>query len=299
MFALRHVNTKYEARNTPVFKDSDPGFVPSKPAFLLRESIIALTYYLLLGLMAQRPPSPNAPQLFDESWISVFRRLGEVTLPQLRLRALSIAGFAVTFWALIRGYAAAAGTITVTLGLNELRDWRPPFCSLMQAYSLQNLWGKVWHQNLRSLLTGPAAKITYDVLHLRRGSLPAHFSSVIITFALSGIMHSYAGVAAGMSPKQLNVIHLFITQALGVVVEDLVRLGFLKATGQGSKKGKNDTPSLAHKIIGYLWVVAFMTWSGPVWLYPQASKPTSLGINSSFVPYSIIKAWMMGDVRAG
>ncbi|KAI9647128.1 hypothetical protein NHQ30_005130 [Ciborinia camelliae] len=143
MFALRHVNTKYEARNTPVFNDSDPSFVPSKFAFLIREGVIALVCYLLLDLMSQRPPSPNAPQLFDESLIPVFRRLSDVTLPQIRLRALSIAGFAVTFWALIRGYAAAAGTLTVALNINEPQDWRPPFGSLALAYSLQNLWGLV------------------------------------------------------------------------------------------------------------------------------------------------------------
>jgi hypothetical protein len=143
MLALRHVNSKYEARNVPVFKDSDPNFVPSKPAFLVRESMIAPVCYLLLDLMAQRQSSPNAPQLFDEALIPVSRKLGDVTLPQLRLRALSLAGFAVTFWALIRGYAAAAGTLMVALGVNEPRDWRPPFGSLFQAYSVKNLWGSV------------------------------------------------------------------------------------------------------------------------------------------------------------
>jgi len=141
MFALRHVNTKFEAHNTPAFKDSDPSWIPSKPAFLARESAIAALCYFLLDLMAQRPPPPNAPQLFNEALIPVFSRLGEVTLPQLRLRALSIAGFGAIFWALIRGYAAAAGTLTVALGVNEPRDWRPPFGSLTQAYSVQNLWG--------------------------------------------------------------------------------------------------------------------------------------------------------------
>lgn len=103
-----------------------------------------------------------------------------------------------------------------------------------------------------------------------------------------------------MSPKQLNVLHFFITQALGVVIEDLVRLAFLKATGKEDEgKKKSRPPSLANRIIGYLWVAAFMTWSGPVWLYPQASKPVSPGTNSSFLPYSIIKAWKMGDIRAG
>jgi hypothetical protein len=140
MFALRHVNTKYEARNTPLFRDSDPTWIPSKGPFLIRESMTALGCYLLLDLMAQRPPPANAPEIFNKTLIPLFVRLSEITIPQLRLRALSIAGFGATFWALIRGYSAIAGTVTVALGLNQPRDSWPPFGSLSQAYSLQNLW---------------------------------------------------------------------------------------------------------------------------------------------------------------
>ena len=141
MFALRHVNTRYEARNTPPFKDTDPTWIPSKRAFLVNESMMALACYLLLDLMAQLPPPANPPELFNKALIPLFCRLGDVTIAQLRLRALSIAAFGATFWALIRGYAATAGAITVALGLNEPRDWRPTFGSLTQAYSVQNLWG--------------------------------------------------------------------------------------------------------------------------------------------------------------
>jgi hypothetical protein len=141
MFALRHVNTKYEVRNTPPFKDLDPTRLPSKRAFLVKEIMIALVCYLLLDLMAQCPPPANAPEIFNKNLIPLFSRLSEVTIPQLRLRALSIAGFGATFWALICGYAAIAGTVTVALGLNEPCDWCPPFGSLTQAYSVGNLWG--------------------------------------------------------------------------------------------------------------------------------------------------------------
>jgi hypothetical protein len=111
---------------------------------------------------------------------------------------------------------------------------------------------------------------------------------VLISFALFGVMQSCAKIAAGMLSKQLNVLHFFNTHALGVVVEDLVRLAWFKAKGQeGKKKEKVRPPSLVNRIIGYLWVASFMIWSGPVWLYPQASKPAPLGTSSSFVPYSI------------
>jgi hypothetical protein len=130
---------------------------------------------------------------------------------------------------------------------------------------------------------------------LPHGSLPARYCSVFISFVLSGVMHSCAGIAAGMSFKQLNVLHFFITQALGVVVEDLVRVAFSNARGNRGREDKNSLPPpLAIRLIGYVWVAAYMAWSGPVWLYPQASKTAPLGTNISFLPYSIIDAWKNG-----
>ncbi|CAG8948743.1 hypothetical protein HYFRA_00001864 [Hymenoscyphus fraxineus] len=74
MFALRHVNTKYEARNTPPFKDSAPTWIPSKSAFLVRETLMAVMCYLLLDLMAQRPPPVNAREIFNKALIPLFSR---------------------------------------------------------------------------------------------------------------------------------------------------------------------------------------------------------------------------------
>ena len=93
--------------------------------------------------MAQRPPPENSPETFNKALISLFCRLCEVTIPQIRFRPLIIAGFGATLCALVRGYSATAGTSTVgwALGLNEPRDWRRPFGSPTQAYSVQNLLG--------------------------------------------------------------------------------------------------------------------------------------------------------------
>lgn len=103
-----------------------------------------------------------------------------------------------------------------------------------------------------------------------------------------------------MSPKQLSVLHSFSEQALGVVVEDLVRLAFLKANGQeGKELEKNWPPSLVNRVVGILVGRRFHDLVRAVWLYPQASKPTLPGTNSGFLSYSIIKAWKMGSIRVG
>lgn len=124
------------------------------------------------------------------------------------------------------------------------------------------------------------------MLHLPYKPVPARFCNVIITFALSGVMHSCAGIAAGMLPKQLNMVQFLITQALGVVVGDLIWLVFSKIKGEKNRE-KTEPPSLMRKIIGYIWVAAFMTGSGSVWLHPQASRSTSPGTNDNFLPSAL------------
>ncbi|CAG8981537.1 hypothetical protein HYALB_00013164 [Hymenoscyphus albidus] len=103
------------------------------------------------------------------------------------------------------------------------------------------------------------------------------------------------------SPKQLDVLHFFLTQALGVVLEDTAPLLLWKLMGKrtNDEKQQDEPPWPMSRLLGYLWVAAFMSWSGPVWLYPQAASTAPLGQSSSFLPYSIIKACKSGDIRAG
>lgn len=75
-------------------------------------------------------------------------------------------------------------------------------------------------------------------------------------------------------------------------------LAVLKAKGQEGKRMEKRRP-----LVRYLWVAAFIARSGPVWLYPRASKLPLPETNDSFVPYSILRTWKMEhfrrDVRAG
>ena len=87
-----------------------------------------------------------------------------------------------------------------------------------------------------------------------------------------------------------------------MVIKDLVRVAYLKVKvreGPKMEEEEAEPPSLANRVFGYSWVAAFMTWSGSVWLYPQASRPASPGTNNSFFPHNIGKAWKTGNFRAG
>jgi hypothetical protein len=85
--------------------------------------------------------------------------------------------------------------------------------------------------------------------------------------------------------KELGVFRFFCTQAFGLLIEQGVMLIFKKL--HRSEEGKR-RPSVLVRLLGFVWVAAFMTWSGPAWLYPQAAKVQSQ-VGTSFLPFSIVE----------
>jgi hypothetical protein len=125
----------------PKLSASNPDYIPSRLRFVLQQAVSAVVCYLLLDLLGQRPPPSNAAQLFDPALVPVFSRLHSVTDPEIKVRALSIAGFGVTFFLIIQGLQSFAAALAVGAGLSPVKSWRPAFGSIWDAYSLKNVWG--------------------------------------------------------------------------------------------------------------------------------------------------------------
>lgn len=145
MWSFRHVNTPYEVRNVPPFSSTDPYYVPSRWIFVAKRAAMSFACYIALDLLGARsPPSPSrAAELFDAARVPIFSRLGCVTGAELKLQALTIFGFAVTFYCIIQGGVSAASMFAVGSGLSNVESWRPSFGNLAEAYRIKNLWGYV------------------------------------------------------------------------------------------------------------------------------------------------------------
>jgi hypothetical protein len=94
-----------------------------------------------------------------------------------------------------------------------------------------------------------------------------------------------------MPVDQLGVFRFFCTQAVGVVVEQgvvlLIKRMWRKDDEANEGKGG---PAWYVRGMGYVWVVAFMTWTGPSWIYPQAARAPARGA-AAFLPFSVV-GWM-------
>ncbi|KAF1953442.1 hypothetical protein CC80DRAFT_494723 [Byssothecium circinans] len=263
---------------------------PPRWTFVSQQAFAAITCYLLLGLLGARKPSPNASALFSPDLIPIFTRLNQVTAQEVKLRALTIGGFAVTFYCIIQGLQSIAAATAVGLGLSLVEQWRPAFGSIADAYTLGNVWGKFWHQLLREPLTGPSTFLIHNILHLPPKSPLSRALTLTLSFALSGALHTIAGISSGMPLHDLGVFRFFCTQAFGVLFEHAIISVYHRLVTRGEKKDRQarQLPSLALRALGFLWVGAFMTWSGPAWIYPQAVKQSPKGA-ASFLPFSILQ----------
>ena len=168
---------------------------------------------------------------------------------------------------------------------------------------------------MRHFLWHPAKTLVYDVCGLSNDSYLAYVLAVSTSFILSGIMHSTADIATNPTHpmSELGSLRFFATQACGLLFEESLRrvmwgprkshpstsVQEVQQSSHPSEKkllqGSSTTGSIRNpskkyqvlRVVGYAWVVAFLTWTGPSWIYPQAAKPPVEG--NYFLPFSVIR----------
>ncbi|KAF2742532.1 hypothetical protein M011DRAFT_490496 [Sporormia fimetaria CBS 119925] len=263
IFSYRGIGTPRQAPNIPKFSSRNPNYVPSRSAFLLQRGLTSVLFYCLLDFLGHQPQSPpsvfahSKAFLFPSEW-DIGTRISSTVMFWLFLR-LNI-GMVYNAFSFV-----AVATFFTTPG-----DWPPYFGSITNAYTLRKYWSLFWHVGLRNCLSSTANFLAYDVLSFPRGSLLGRYTSIYGTFALSAIIHALVDTTAGIKPSENLVWQLFVMQAVGITIEDFVEWAYhqisgSKARGEG-KSGVNQ-PYLWQKALGFVWVLAWLSWTTPTWSY--------------------------------
>lgn len=87
---------------------------------------------------------------------------------------------------------------------------------------------------------------------------------MFFVFFLSGIMHIASDLGKNVPLRQSGALRFFCTNALGVIFEDGAQEIFRRLNG-----GK-DSGRLWSRVLGYVWVVVFLSWSTACWQYPYS-----------------------------
>ena len=134
-------------------------------------------------------------------------------------------------------------------------------------------------------MTSSATFITNTLLRLPSGTIMSRYTHLFAVFWISGLMHALGDVAQGLPWQASTSIQFFCIPALGITVEDALLAALRPAS---STRTTDSSRGWFFKTLGYLWVIVFMVWSTPIWIYPSSSRSEG-GDKYQTVPFSVLK----------
>ncbi|KAF6763428.1 membrane bound O-acyl transferase family-domain-containing protein [Ephemerocybe angulata] len=237
-------------------KGSDLPAQLSRSAFLLQRTMHFLLNFFLLDIL--NTIAHRIPLLLPSSSLNP-RPWRAYELPLTLLHAAMIyVGLNIMY--------DSYTVLSVGLGCTGVDEWPWLFGSPADAWSVKRFWGKLWHQLMRNHLTSTS---TYIVESLPPPFRPASQRTkwpiqVKIIFLLSGLLHlagehhalrSLPGVDMSTSSILGGIFMTFALQPFGLFLEHLF-CRFCRAC-----LGHMGPPNLLEKALGYLWVLAWFSFS--------------------------------------
>ncbi|KDR70937.1 hypothetical protein GALMADRAFT_271385 [Galerina marginata CBS 339.88] len=164
--------------------------------------------------------------------------------------------------------------MSVAVGHSAPGDW-PAWCGpIGDTTSVRKFWGQTWHQSLRRMLSADGKYLANVFLLLPPGSLGSAYVQLFTAFFVSGLVHGAGDFAAtrNIHSVRRNIL-FFVLQAVAITLEDTI-------ISLGKRCGLRRIP----KVVGYFWVLIWMTWSSPIWLETLVEG----GLIDFRLPYSLL-----------
>ena len=141
--STRYIGSPYQARNIPPYSYSNPFYIPSRSAFLLKRASIFIICYLTIDIMSQLNQPLTNPTTYAESRVPFFTRLQDVTIDELVTRTMTTIFYWLGIYVIVQGYYSGLAFLSVASGLDHPGLWRPFNGPVTQAYTIRGFWGYV------------------------------------------------------------------------------------------------------------------------------------------------------------
>lgn len=151
---------------------------------------------------------------------------------------------------------------------------------------------RFWHQLNRRIISDLAIFIGHYVCMLLKllkldevvNDRLLHYQNLLVHFIISGLHHLVIDLSSGIPWYGSGAVRFFCMQALGIILEKVVHSLHLSLSGRASPR---EPPTSWTKILGYIWVISFLSWTVPGWLYPMLCR-TRTGMEDSVLPFSLL-----------
>ncbi|KAF8249400.1 hypothetical protein K440DRAFT_622054 [Wilcoxina mikolae CBS 423.85] len=233
---------------------------------------VAMIYLLLDLARTFSLTQPYMLELSDPGFV----RMGDPSR-SIRQQLQDMCANGASAWGYMEMQYLLLSSVLVAVGSTP-ENWPPLFGGIREGWSLQQLWGRVWHQMLRNSLV-PWGKAAYKLLGLEEGSAAATAVMFTVGFGMSATGHA---LAIWIVDHRLGggAAAFFLMQGVGIGVENLVCWLYGKIRGEVGEKWWG-------KVVGFIWVVIWVTWTTP-W---QGNEFVEIGLfKNDPVPWSPIRS---------
>ncbi|KAJ0414577.1 membrane bound O-acyl transferase family-domain-containing protein [Aspergillus carlsbadensis] len=284
----RFIGTSQQVKHVP-----RPVLNQSRKSFLWSTGGLILLSYLVLDVLDSNLDVDLTAKYMSASNVPVLRRLyrHELSLQEVIVRVFSVVGLVIGLVAVQGGCYLLFAFVRVLCHLSSPADWPPLFGSISDAYTLRRVWSHVWHQLNTHKLNCFSRYLVHGILLIPQGtrSILVGYARLGVCFVLSGLVHALMDTSIGLTMSTSGGLAFFCTQILGIVVEDAVLSVYSRLTAT-KLSHLPSRPSAAQKVIGFVWVCAFLVWTLPAYMYPMISL-NSHGGNDSVLPVSLVGLW--------
>lgn len=127
-----------------------------------------------------------------------------------------------------------------------------------------------YHQLIRRGCSSIAHFAAHRCLGLKKGSFITRYVVITLVFMVSGVFHLLSDLPQLIPVSESGAMPFFCIQAFGIMLEDAVQAVLRKFLGESN----NRVVVPAKRLIGYSWVVAWLAWTSPIWIYPAMQRDT-------------------------
>lgn len=231
----------------------------TKTAFILRRLAVAAC-----GLLAWSQirgwallPTDFGPWDVTPDKDSMISQLlsGTFGLRELWIRAaIVVSGHAGSALIINTAHCLCAAFTVCVLG-SPISEWPPLFGNIFEAYSIRRYYSHFWHKLMRKGFTLHSVLLTKSVLGLRKETAIGRATVVMLSFFISGVMHTITGWTPGPC-QSIRPLWGYLQIGLIILLEQAVQQVYRRVH---RKLGMRYTPAEAAwwRAFGYCWVVFY------------------------------------------
>ncbi|KAF4435899.1 hypothetical protein F53441_13407 [Fusarium austroafricanum] len=244
----------------------------TRARFLYAKVAEVLVWYLIMDAAMSAPRPENRLVTRDKQTLF---RLSNLSLEDLAFRLFSTLGIWLVTFVCNRLNHACAAVVSLMLGLSQPEDWPHLNGSISACYTVRGFWGKFWHQLYRKTFTSLGDFVPDRIFRLRRGTLVSRYTRLFLAFLMSGLMHHCIGHLYLFAADAMFASERFYAiQAVGIAFEDAVQ----------AMTAHVHIPMPVRRVVGYIWVLVFLSWSTPISSYPSMRA----GDIGQMVPFRVV-----------